>query len=120
MSEIWIDIITNVFVSLAILIGTFFIFSSSVGMIRFPDIYTRLHAATKASTLGIIFLILGAFLYLYVKENIVSGKLLLAIFFIFLTNPVAGHMLSRAAHHDGVKPVHNKYDDAYKNYLKKR
>lgn len=118
--EIWINSFTNIVVSLAILIGTFFVLSSSIGMIRFPDIYTRLHAATKASTLGVMSLIVGAFIYLYVAEEIVSGKLILALFFIILTNPVAGHMLSRAAHSAGVKPVVRNRVDAYEESLHKK
>lgn len=102
--ETWIDVILNISIGLFLLVGTFFIFSSSIGIIRFPDVYTRLHAATKAPTLGIISILIAAFLFLYVAHGIVSGKLLLAILFIFLTSPVGGHMLSRAAHASGVKP----------------
>jgi len=104
---------------LLLLIGTFFIISSSIGIIRFPDVYTRLHAATKASTLGIANLLLGAFIYLYVTHDLVSGKLILAIVFILLTNPVSGHMLSRAAHARGIKPVTHNMPDAYEEAIQK-
>lgn len=118
--EIWINSLVNIIVSLAIIIGTFFVLSSSIGMIRFPDVYTRLHAATKASTLGVMSLILGAFIYLYFAHDIISGKLILATFFIILTNPVAGHMLSRAAHSAGVEPVRHNRIDAYEESLHKK
>lgn len=117
LNEILINIIINIFIILSLLIGTFFIFSSSIGILRFPDIYTRLHAATKASTLGISSVLVGTFLFLYASHDVISGKLLLAILFILLTNPVSGHMLSRAAHRQGIKPVLNNRDDAYENDL---
>lgn len=114
-----IDIILNIVTILLLLSGTFFIVSSSVGVLRFPDVYTRLHAATKASTLGIASLLLGAAIYLYAEYHVVSGKLVLAILFILLTNPVSGHMLSRAAHARGIKPVINNRKDAYEDAIKK-
>lgn len=123
MIATWIDIILNIIIALLLLSGTFFMLSGSIGVIRFPDVYTRLHAATKASTLGIAGILIGTFLFLYVTHSIISGKLLLAIIFILLTNPVSGHMISRAAHRDGVKPVtHNRndaYEEAIQQYTKK-
>lgn len=115
-----ITIIIYIVIIILLLIGTFFIFSSALGVIRFPDIYTRLHAATKAPTLGIICMLIATFLYLYIVEGLISGKLLLAIFFIFLTSPVAGHMLSRAAHKDGNKPYLKHRKDEYEAYIKSK
>ncbi|WP_099158582.1 monovalent cation/H(+) antiporter subunit G [Virgibacillus ndiopensis] len=117
MIEIWIKIIINILIVLLLLSGTFFILSGSIGVIRFPDVYTRLHAATKASTLGIAGVLIGAFLFLYVTYSIISGKLLLAIVFTLLTAPVSGHMISRAAHKNGVKPVTNNRNDAYEDAI---
>ncbi|WP_284140474.1 MULTISPECIES: monovalent cation/H(+) antiporter subunit G [unclassified Virgibacillus] len=119
MIETLINIVVNIIISLSLLLGTFFILSSSLGIVRFPDIYTRLHAATKASTLGLAGILIGAFLFLYVEHSIVSGKLLLALIFILITAPVAGHMISRAAHHAGVKPLLKNRDDAYENAIKR-
>ncbi|WP_188453586.1 monovalent cation/H(+) antiporter subunit G [Virgibacillus oceani] len=117
MIETWINIILNILIVLLLLSGTFFILSGSIGVIRFPDVYTRLHAATKASTLGIAGVLIGAFLFLYVTHSIISGKLLLAIVFTLLTAPVSGHMISRAAHKNGVKPVTNHRSDAYEDAI---
>ncbi|TMN23755.1 Na+/H+ antiporter subunit G [Lentibacillus cibarius] len=102
-----------------LLSGTFFILSSSIGIVRFPDVYTRLHAATKASTLGIAGLLIGAFLFMYVSHGIASGKLLLAIIFTLLTAPVSGHMISRAAHRNGVKPILKNRTDEYEASIQK-
>lgn len=110
----------NIIIIILLLSGTFFIFSSSLGLIRFPGVYTRLHAATKAPTLGIISILLAAFLFLYGSHQIVSGKMLLAILFIFLTSPVSGHMLSRAAHKSGVKPFLRHREDEYEEYMRKK
>jgi len=112
--------ILNILTIIFLLIGTFFIFSGSLGVFRFPDVYTRLHAATKASTLGIANILIGAFIFLYVAHGVVSGKLLLAIAFILLTNPVSGHMISRAAHHSGSKLVLEHREDAYEKALKRQ
>ncbi|MGY0694306.1 monovalent cation/H(+) antiporter subunit G [Virgibacillus sp. FSP13] len=119
MIETWISIILNILVVFLILAGSFFMLSGSIGVIRFPDVYTRLHAATKASTLGISGILIGAFLFLYVEHSLVSGKLLLAIVFTLITAPVSGHMISRAAHRSGVKPVTHNRNDAYEEALQK-
>ncbi|WP_186576481.1 monovalent cation/H(+) antiporter subunit G [Aquibacillus kalidii] len=119
MIETWIDIIVDIVVIISLLIGTFFIFSSSVGLIRFPDVYTRLHAATKASTLGVAGIMIGAFIFLYIEHHIVSGKLILGVIFVLLTAPVSGHVISRAAHRSGVKPwSRNKLQDDYADSFK--
>lgn len=112
-----IIVITYIIIILFLLIGTFFIFSSAVGIIRFPGVFTRLHAATKAPTLGIASMLVATFLFLYVAHGLLSGKLLLAILFILLTNPVSGHMLSRAAHKSGVKPYLRHREDEYEDYM---
>ena len=115
-----INIIMNLIIIFLLLAGTFFIFSSALGIIRFPGVFTRLHAATKAPTLGIISILIATFLFLYGSHQIVSGKLLLAILFIFLSSPVGGHMLSRAAHKSGVKPYLRHREDEYEEYLNQK
>lgn len=110
----------NIIIIILLLLGTFFIFSSALGLIRFPGVYTRLHAATKAPTLGIISILIGTFLFLYGSHQIVSGKLLLAILFIFLSSPVSGHMLARAAHRSGVKPYLRHREDEYEEYMRNK
>ncbi|MFD2759495.1 monovalent cation/H(+) antiporter subunit G [Lentibacillus juripiscarius] len=117
MIETWIEITLNIVIAFFLLSGTFFILSSSIGIVRFPDVYTRLHAATKASTLGIAGLLIGAFLFMYAEHGIASGKLLLAILFTLLTAPVSGHMISRAAHRNGVKPVLKNRTDEYERTI---
>lgn len=83
--------------------GLAFIFISSVGLLRFPDIYTRLHAATKTLTFGAAGLLLGAALILENQTMLI--KALVAIAFLFLTAPVSGHMLARVALRNGIRPI---------------
>ncbi len=116
----WIELVINIIVILLVLIGAFITLSATIGIIRFPDIYTRLHAATKASTLGVSSILIAAFLYLYVKEDIVSGKLLLGILFIMITAPVSAHMIGRAAHNSGIKPLTKNRTDAYEEAMRKQ
>ncbi|WP_425542174.1 monovalent cation/H(+) antiporter subunit G [Salinibacillus aidingensis] len=100
-------------ISVFLIIGTFITLSGSLGILRFPDVYTRLHASTKASTLGVAGILIGAFLFMYFDVEIISGKLILGIIFILLTAPVSGHMISRAAHNTGVELWDGSIKDAY-------
>nr|WP_243847150.1 monovalent cation/H(+) antiporter subunit G [Thalassobacillus devorans] len=115
-----ISIIIDLFIILSLLIGTFFIFSSSVGILRFPDVYTRLHAVTKGATLGVAGIMIGAFLFLFIEHGIISGKLILGTIFVFMTAPVSGHMISRAGYHNGVKLWDKSVRDDYADVVKEK
>lgn len=82
--------------------GTVIMLISSLGVIRLPDVYTRAHATTKSSTLGLLCILVGAFIHFLYHHQIVSIRLILGILFVFLTAPVAGHMIIRSAHRAGV------------------
>ncbi|ARI76985.1 monovalent cation/H(+) antiporter subunit G [Halobacillus mangrovi] len=118
MSGTWINLLFDIIICISLLGGTFFILSGSIGILRFPDVYARLHAATKSSTLGVAGIMIGAFLFLYMEHNIVSGKLLLGILFVLLTAPVSGHMISRAAYRSGVPLWDKSVKDDYATALK--
>jgi len=93
-------------------IGVFFNILGSVGLLRFPDVYTRLHAGTKCTTFGSIF-ITGSVVLLGLKMwylGSTDGSVLAihtagALVAILLTNPTGAHAIARAAHKSGVKPV---------------
>lgn len=92
------------------LLGAFLILTGAIasiisvfGLIRLPDVYTRSHAATKSSTLAVLLTLSGAFLYFYFSEQFISVRLILGIVFVFLTAPVAGHVIIRAAYRSRVK-----------------
>jgi multicomponent Na+:H+ antiporter subunit G len=116
------DIIIYIFLG----IGVFFNILAGVGLLRFPDVYTRLHAGTKCTTFGSIFLI-GSIILLGLKmwwEGNVNGSVLslhsiFALIAILLTNPVGAHAIARAAHRSGVMPAKAVVDDLKDNPIKK-
>ena len=81
------------------LIGAAFIFLGALGIVRMPDVYNRMQAGTKATTLGSMLSLLG--IGLAIPEWM--PKLILLIVFIIITNPISSHALARAAHHAGIK-----------------
>lgn len=74
----------------------------SLGLLRFPDVYTRTHAQTVCNVGGACMILLGVFLQDFL--SIISIKSLLLVVFIFLTAPVGAHAITRAAHKSGIKP----------------
>jgi len=87
---------------LLIVIGTFFFFTSTVGLLRFPDFYSRMHATGKGDTLGALLSLLG--LALLNGWSLTSLKILFIAAFVFITSPTATHALLRAAFDSEVKP----------------
>lgn len=76
-------------------LGAFFILVSAIGLIRFSDLYTRMHATTKATSFGLLLIIVGASLHFNVP--VVWLKALLVIIFIYLTAPLAAHSIAKSA-----------------------
>ena len=76
--------------------GVFFLLMGAIGLLRFPDFYTRMHAAGKCDTLGSLLVFLG--LAVYQGFDVASAKILLIGLFIFLTSPTATHAIALAAH----------------------
>lgn len=105
--------------AILILIGSIVSVISAIGIIRFPDIYTRAHAATKTTTLAVLVALVGAFLYLWFSEAFISVRLILGIIFVFLTAPVSGHLILRASYRSGVKMSESTTEDELKDYLDK-
>lgn len=77
--------------------GCFFIIVGPIGLLRMPDLYTRLHAASVVDNLGVPLLFIG--LMLQSGFTLVTLKLLILIVLLFFTTPVGGHALARAALH---------------------
>ena len=92
-------------------IGVLFVLFGTIGLVRLPDIYNRLQAATKCATLGTCSILLGVIVSRGISA--VSMKALLCIIFIVLTSPTAAHALSRAAHISGVKLWNKSVCDKY-------
>jgi len=85
--------------SIITLIGSIFLFLGAVGILRMPDVYNRMQAGTKATTVGSIMTLLG----IGIAHQEWLAKLLLLILFIIFTNPISTHALARAAHFAGIK-----------------
>ena len=86
-----------------LLAGTGFCIVGGIGLIRMPDLYTRMHAASVTDTLGAGLILLG--LMLQSGVTLVAAKLLILAVLIFFTTPTATHALARAAFLRGVRPV---------------
>ncbi|MFU8848403.1 MAG: monovalent cation/H(+) antiporter subunit G [Opitutales bacterium] len=84
-----------------LLIGSISMLLAAIGLLRFPDFYTRAHAGTKAASLGAGLILCGA--VLPISDFDINIRVWLTILFIFLTVPVAGHLLGRAAYLRGLK-----------------
>ena len=95
---ILLDILTVVGLSL----GTLILIFAALGVARFPDFYSRLHAAGKGDTLGLALVLLG--LMATAGASLVSLKLAFIVFFVFILNPTATHALARGAWVCGMRP----------------
>ncbi|SDK19600.1 monovalent cation/H(+) antiporter subunit G [Microbulbifer yueqingensis] len=96
-----IDSLLNALSGLMLAAGCFFMVSGAVGLVRFPDFYTRMHAAGVTDTLA-TFLIVGA-LMLLAGWSLALFKLGLILLFIFFTSPTASHALAKAAQHSELR-----------------
>ena len=87
----------------SLMAGSIFLIIGTIGLIRFPDFFTRLHASSVVDTLGFILIMMG--LMLQAGLSLVTVKLILIVIFILFTSPTAAHALAKAALHGGVKPL---------------
>lgn len=90
----WPDI-ANVVSATLLLIGALLALVAAIGILRFPDLLTRMHAATKPQVLGLILIIVG--LGLRLRDPLDIGMLALIAIFQLLTAPVSAHMIGRTA-----------------------
>jgi multicomponent K+:H+ antiporter subunit G len=103
--------IVNILAVVCLLTGGFFLFVGSVGLAKLPDFYTRLHAPTKATTLGVGAVLLGSMLLTSMRDGGISIHELVISLFLFITAPVSAHMMAKAALHKKVtalKETHNR------------
>ena len=102
-------VIVDRIVILVVLAGTLVTLVGAIGLLRFPDFYTRLHATGKCDTLGTGLILVGLILFHFVHYSstpLVPIKLLILIIFIFVANPTATHAIVKAAYRKGVRPWH--------------
>ena len=107
-----IDLIINLVSSLLMLSGLTFFLAAAVGVVRFPDFYTRMHAAGKGDTLSTVLILLGIAVYTlgdFSGENLLIAIKIMAIgLLIMLTSPTSTHALMQAGYDDGIKPFERK------------
>ena len=102
----------NIIIYILLFLGVFFNLLGALGIIRFPDVYTRLHAGTKCTTFGSIYLV-GSVILLGLKQwydgstdgSVLAIHAIIALIAILITNPTGAHAIARAAHKSGVVPV---------------
>ena len=98
----------NIIVIICISGGFFFFFSGTIGILRFPDFYSRLHPAGKLDPAGLLLMMAGMALYTmrdFTLSSTLTGlKIILIIFFVFLTSPTATHAIIDAGFIAGLRP----------------
>ena len=99
-------------------IGLFIFIGAAVGLHRFPDFYTRMHAAGKGDTLSSLLILAGFAIYHLHDFSLLSllgsVKIMLICVFLFTTGPTTTHVLMEAGYETGVKPWERKKDEAKK------
>ena len=97
------DMLLLVLSGLSIAIGVIALVIGSLGLIKLPDVYCRIHAVGMIDTAGASFIILG--MIIQQGFSLVSFKLALIGVFLFFTSPIATHAVAQVAHKMGIKPV---------------
>lgn len=88
---------TDLLVSALLLLGAAFVLIGSIGLARMPDFFTRLHAPTKATTLGLGAIVIASMVFHSTRGAGLSLRELAISLFLFITAPVVGHVLAKAA-----------------------
>lgn len=112
--------IVNVLIIILISTGVLFNAVTALGLIRLPDVYTRTHAASKSSTLGVLAILSGTFLHFWLVEGIFNTQMIIAIVFLFITAPVGGHLIGRASYISGIKVAEETVRDDMEPAVKKK
>ena len=94
--------LTDLLASVLLITGALFFFAGTVGLLRFPDVYTRLHALTKADNVGLGLMVAG--LAVQAESWFVVGKLLLIWLLVLLASASVAHLVARMALQRGIKP----------------
>lgn len=107
---------TEWLIAVLAVIGGLFSVVAAIGLIRLPDVYSRLHATGKSSVTAVVFLMLAAFIYFAYSHGWAVWKLLLVLVFVGLTTPVAALMIARSAYRSRVTLDRRTHHDDLKRY----
>lgn len=91
-----IEVAINVVVGLLLVVGAFFSLAAAIGLIRLPDLYCRMHAASKAGTVGSGLALVA--MALYAQTTADSTRAIAGVVFFLLTAPISAHLLAKAAY----------------------
>lgn len=103
------SVVVDVASWICLIAGGFFCVVGAVGLIRMPDCYTRMHAASVTDTLGAALILLG--LLLQAGLTLVGAKLVILFLLLFFTSPTATHALAKAAMARGITPLLDQPED---------
>lgn len=92
-------------ISVLLLLGGLFVLVGSIGLLRLKDFYARLHAPTKATTLGLGGILIASIVYMYDLKGHISINEFLITLFLVITAPVTAHILAKVAMHHRVKMI---------------
>ncbi|SNY92775.1 multicomponent Na+:H+ antiporter subunit G [Cohaesibacter sp. ES.047] len=109
--------ISDFVVGVLLLISALFVLAASIGLNRFPDVYNRMHSASKAGTLGSGLAMLA--LVIHSADFSVAIQAFAGILFLFLTVTISGHLIARAAYLSGTKPCKTTVIDEYGSSIEK-
>lgn len=104
VAELILDLLSLIFLAG----GLFFLMVGTVGLLRLPDVYTRLHAVTKCDTLGVGLVLISLLLQSSLPAAL---KLGLIIIFVLITNPTSAHVIAKAAYVTGFRPLGDQAGD---------
>ncbi|EAT11165.1 Na+/H+ antiporter subunit G [Bermanella marisrubri] len=99
--------IIEIIASILLIVGGLFVLIGALGMVKLPDFYTRLHAPTKATTLGIGCMLIGSLILHALRGDGIGIQELVISLFLFLTAPVSAYMIAKAAIHRDVRLTRN-------------
>ena len=100
--ELNLQTLSHYLAAVLLLVGAFFLLVGAIGLVRLPDFFMRLHAPTKASTLGVGSFLLASMLVSMARGSVGFAELLITLF-LFVTAPVSANLMAQAALHLGVK-----------------
>ncbi|MBQ8933203.1 MAG: monovalent cation/H(+) antiporter subunit G [Lachnospiraceae bacterium] len=105
----------RIVIDVLIIISLFFAFAGTVGLLRMPDFFCRMHSSTNIATLGILGVVIAGILYalIYLGDGSMAVKLGIIGLFNILANPIASHALANGAYKHAKKPIETVEADQY-------
>jgi multicomponent Na+:H+ antiporter subunit G len=97
-----VDLVRDYVGGVLVVIGAVFVLISAIGLVRMPDLFTRIHAASVGDTLGFGLVTIG--LVVTAGFSLVAVKLIFLVLFVYFSGPVMTHAIARAALHAGIAP----------------